>query len=47
MDIPELVVPIMISLSVVANMENTEPRVPIGEVEVIISKVLRSPPRLY
>jgi hypothetical protein len=39
-DIPELVVPIRIS----ANKEATEPRVPFGQVEVITSNILRSPP---
>jgi len=43
-DIPELVVPIRISLiDVAANKEATEPRVPFGKVEVITSKILRSP----
>ena len=44
-DIPELVVFIKISWKRVAtNRETTEPRVPLGQVEVIASKDLRSPP---
>jgi hypothetical protein len=44
-DIPEFVVSIRISWKrVAANRETTEPRVPIGQVEVIISKDLRSTP---
>jgi hypothetical protein len=44
-DIPELVVSVRISWKrVAANRETTEPRVPIGQVEVITSKDLRSTP---
>jgi hypothetical protein len=43
-DIPELVVPIRMSLiKDAANKEATETRVPIGNVEVITSKMLRLP----
>ena len=42
-DIPELVVPIRMSLIVAANKEATEPRVPFGKVEAITSNILRPP----
>jgi hypothetical protein len=44
-DIPELVVSIRTSWKrVAANRETTEPMVPIGQIEVITSKDLRSTP---
>jgi hypothetical protein len=44
-DIPELVVSIMMPRKMVAaNRETTEPRVPIGQVEVITLKDLRTTP---
>ena len=46
-DIPELVVPITIPLKEsCCYKEATQPRVPFGKVEVITSKILRSPPWL-
>jgi len=46
-NIPELVVSIRIWWkSVAANRETTEPRVPIGQVEVITSKDLRPTPMI-
>ena len=45
-DIPKRVVPIRISLRVAANKEATEPRFPMGKVEIITSKVLWSSPWL-
>ena len=46
-DIPELVVPITISLREgCCYKEATQPRVPFGKVEVITSKILLSPPWL-
>ena len=42
-DIPDLVVPIKMSYSVATNNDTTEVRVPIGQAEVITSKIVRSP----